>query len=203
MTQTMTPGGHRLLVRTLTAPSTDIASINTRLDVVEAFVQRDELRDELREAVRSVGDVMRVIQRFRGRRGEGREAWEVGVWIRTVDRLLAIIRGYLKEERMSLAAPAPAMEALQALVERFRPVSDVADMIEKAVDEVALTMGLASAGEGEGSGEEGETDIEGDDVTVSSLASAPAPAKKHETKKEKQEREKAQSEMAKWWMRPE
>lgn len=199
MAQTMTPGGHRLLVRTLTAPSTEITSINTRLDLVEAFVQRDEVRDELREAIRSVGDVMRVIQRFKGRRGEGREAWEVGVWIRTADRLIETIKGYLREE------PSPALDAL---VQRFRPVSDVAEMIEGAVDEVALTMGLASASESESedAGEDGEGEVEMDSneaVAAPTLAPAPLQARKHETKKQKQERERAQSELAKWWMRPE
>ncbi|MFO0757835.1 MAG: DNA mismatch repair protein MutS [Byssovorax sp.] len=60
---TVTPAGARLLRRRLLAPLLDVGAIRRRHDQVEIFVQNPRSRDELREALRSLGDLERLSTR--------------------------------------------------------------------------------------------------------------------------------------------
>ena len=60
---TRTPMGGRLLRRRLLAPLTDLAAIRRRHDAVEAFVTDGSVRAQVRDSLRSVGDVERLATR--------------------------------------------------------------------------------------------------------------------------------------------
>ncbi len=62
--ETLTPMGGRLLRRWLSRPLLDIARINERLDAVQALVEDTDLRLQVRDALRGVGDLERWINRI-------------------------------------------------------------------------------------------------------------------------------------------
>jgi DNA mismatch repair ATPase MutS len=190
LSKTMTPSGHRLLVRTLTAPSTDLDFINSRLDLVQSFVDRPYLREELKDMIRGVGDVMRIVQRFKGRRGDGRDAWEVGRWIRGVTRIIDRIRLELKLEP-EYDAGASGHSRLEEFVHAFKPLETLAQTLEESIDEVAVLRGaVEEEGDEDGMEEAGEAMV------------APPGRKEGETRKEEVERKRQEREDAMWWMRP-
>lgn len=142
LSRTVTDSGHRLLKRTLTAPSTSLSAINERLALVQAFHDREVLRTDLRDALRTTGDVMRIVQRFRAWRGDATDVWDVAKWIRNVNRLRDRIRIDIasegKRRRKELNGRAEGVERLEQLLTAFSPLEDLVESIEGAVDETLL-----------------------------------------------------------------
>lgn len=61
--KTITPMGGRLLKRWIALPLKDISAINDRLNVVEYFINNQEIKDTLIERIREVGDLERIISK--------------------------------------------------------------------------------------------------------------------------------------------
>jgi DNA mismatch repair ATPase MutS len=203
LAQTRTASGHRLLIRTLTSPSTDIAAINRRLSLVQALVDRRDLRDDLRESLRDSGDIMRVLQRFKGQRGTGRDIWDTAKWIRGVEKLLARIKQDIPTSRETASAiPSPdcihdtpeGIDRLRALLGHLSDLSSIADKIEASVDETNLLRGLDL--------ETDEEDLEGLEAAGDALVASTGSKKDGETRREVKEREREEREQAIWWIRP-
>jgi DNA mismatch repair protein MutS len=71
--RTVSPMGARLLKRWLALPLKDIAPINERLEGVQAFLERAELRDKLSEIIRHIGDLERLVAKAAAGRINPRE----------------------------------------------------------------------------------------------------------------------------------
>jgi DNA mismatch repair protein MutS len=71
--RTVTAAGARLLAEHLTAPLTEPAAIAARVDAVEFFVDRPELRGALRERLRHCPDIERALTRLSLGRGGPRD----------------------------------------------------------------------------------------------------------------------------------
>jgi DNA mismatch repair protein MutS len=71
--RTVTSGGARLLADRLGRPLLDVGRINARLDAVDFFVERRRLREDLRSALRSAGDMARALSRLALGRGGPRD----------------------------------------------------------------------------------------------------------------------------------
>ena len=71
--RTATNGGARCLASYLAAPLTDPAAINTRLDLVQAFVGDSDLREATRAALVRTPDLERALQRLALGRGGPRD----------------------------------------------------------------------------------------------------------------------------------
>jgi DNA mismatch repair ATPase MutS len=194
ISQTVTAPGHRLLIRTLTSPSTDIDAINSRLSLVEAFVKRRDLRDDLRQSLKDVGDIMRVVQRFKSQRGSARDIWDTATWIRGVDRLLNRLQLDLGDVKAESKTSAEGRNRLQDLVNQFKYLTACAEKIEASVDESSLLRGLEMEGE--------EEDPDGVEAAGDALVASSNSKKDKETKRESQEREREEREQALWWIRP-
>lgn len=194
ISQTVTAPGHRLLIRTLTSPLTDIDAINSRLSLVEAFVKRRDLRDDLRQSLKDVGDIMRVVQRFRSQRGSARDIWDTATWIRGVDSLLNRLKLDLDDLQATSHSTAEGRDRLFDLVKQFKHLTACAEKIEASVDESSLLRGLAMEGE--------EEDPDGVEAAGDALVASSNSKKDKETKRESQEREREEREQALWWIRP-
>jgi len=194
ISQTVTAPGHRLLIRTLTSPSTDINAINSRLSLVEAFVKRRDLRDDLRQSLKDVGDIMRVVQRFKSQRGSARDIWDTATWIRGVDRLLNRLKLDLGDVKAESKTSAEGRDRLLDLVNQFKHLTACAEKIEASVDESSLLRGLEMEGE--------EEDPDGVEAAGDALVASSNSKKDKETKRESQEREREEREQALWWIRP-
>jgi len=71
--RTQTAAGARLLAARLSAPLTDCAAINGRLDAVEFFLRQNELRDFVRKELRRTPDIERALARIALGRGGPRD----------------------------------------------------------------------------------------------------------------------------------
>lgn len=186
ISRTVTDSGHRLLKRTLAAPSTDLAVINSRLSLVSAFVDREPLRTDIRENLRRTGDVMRILQRFRARRGDGSDVLDVAKWIREVERIIERIELDIgsagKRKRKSATRNDEEAQRLAHLVESFSSLRALASDIESAIDETKLSSLLA--------GEE--------DEDSSSVIESPPLKKKAESRREEEQRKRDE----RFWLKP-
>ena len=75
--RTATPMGGRLLKRWISLPIKDMERLNRRLDTVGALLADDALREELGEALASVGDMERICSRIAARRVTPRELVQI------------------------------------------------------------------------------------------------------------------------------
>ena len=192
LSRTVNPSGHRLLIRTLTSPSTNIPKINQRLALVQAFVDRPELRTDLREMLKGLVDVMRLMQRFRSRAGDGRDVWEVSRWIRGVAKMLARIKQEIGIEQLrSSPATASGVARLDGFVAGFQGVVELAKKIENAVDEGAVMRGVEVVDEEEAEGVE----------AAGEALVAETGKREYVTGREAREKEKEERDRNMWWIR--
>ena len=75
--KTISPMGSRLLKRWMALPLKDVEPINERLDVVELFLKRPKLKENLEEHLRQVGDLERLISKVAVGRINPREVVQV------------------------------------------------------------------------------------------------------------------------------
>ena len=71
--QTVTGAGGRLLANRISNPLCDANQINKRLNIIEFFVNRNELRDQVRQLLKSTTDVGRAVSRLCVGRGGPRD----------------------------------------------------------------------------------------------------------------------------------
>ncbi|ORY34333.1 muts domain V-domain-containing protein [Naematelia encephala] len=152
LNRTVTASGHRLLIRTLTAPFTDLRAINSRLALVQALHDRDELREDLQALAKQFGDIMRLVQRFRSQRGDRYDVWETAGWIRSTGKLLQRIREELESENENESKDAAGTveegkQRLQEFMDEFTPLEEIAEMIEGAIDEEMMAQPADEDGE--------------------------------------------------------
>ena len=152
--RTVTGAGARLLGADLSAPLTDIAAIDERLDLVALFAGDGGLRDRLRGALRALPDIGRALGRLVAGRGGPRDLGQLRDGLEQAQMLHDMLR---PGEPMPglLAALLPAFlghEALVALLRRAlvaTPPIDTAQggYIAEGYDE-SLDMLRGQGGEG-------------------------------------------------------
>lgn len=100
--RSLTGAGGRLLSDWLSAPLTEVEGVSARLDLVQYLVSEDDLRNQLREALRRVPDLERALSRLTAGRGGPRDL----AAIRDGLAATADFRALIEKQRM---APVPAM----------------------------------------------------------------------------------------------
>ncbi len=75
--KTISPMGSRLLKRWLALPLKEVEPVNDRLDVVEFFLKNPEIRENLEEHLRQVGDLERLVSKVAVGRINPREMVQV------------------------------------------------------------------------------------------------------------------------------
>ncbi len=120
--QTLTPMGARLLRTWVTAPLLEVAAITARLEAVEAFLHNATLRAALRDTLREIRDMERLVGRAATGTATGRD--------------LAILRDSLRRlPEFQLTLMNSAQPALQALVTDFDPLADLCDLLLRALED--------------------------------------------------------------------
>ena len=120
----VTPPGSRLMAEWLTYPLTDIQQISLRQDAVEEFLAADARRDEIRERLRNVYDLARIMSRVIQERVSPRELIAVGQTLQT----LPYFKEYLAGRKSSL---------LQTLGDSLFPLRELAEELSAALGEDA------------------------------------------------------------------
>ncbi len=112
--RTITGGGARLLADRLTAPLTDPAAINRRLDSASFFLAETRLCEALRLALKSVADMPRALTRLALNRGGPRDLGALRSGCSAAGEIATLFAGAPVTEELEAA-----MQALQALPEEF------------------------------------------------------------------------------------
>ncbi len=130
--RTITPMGARLLRRWLQLPLREPKAINERLDVVEYFFKNSELRDNVADQLKSVGDLERLVTKVACERISPRELLQVRNALRAVVEI----------RRMCVQAEMPQ---LKAVGEQLNPCESVQERITREIPDDAA--GTASRGD--------------------------------------------------------
>ncbi|KAL1404999.1 hypothetical protein Q8F55_008617 [Vanrija albida] len=196
ISRTVTDSGHRLLKRTLSAPSTSLPLINSRLSLVAAFVEREPLRTDLRDALRSMGDIMRIIQRFRANRGDASDVWDVALWIRSVQSLVGRVQLAVDLEPKSRkkrkdGGQVEGRDRLIELIDDLAPLTELATTIEKAIDQTCIPSAQMP-------------DDGSDDASSAAENGGDTPPKPSRSRfsREEEVRKREEEMRALWWIRP-
>ncbi len=117
---TLTPMGSRLMKRWMVLPLKDIAKIEERLDVVEAFHKNSGLRDQIAEHLKAINDLERLISKVAVGRINPRELQQ----LRNALENIAPIKTYLsKDSNKTLQVLSDGLDACEELHDKI--VSDL------------------------------------------------------------------------------
>lgn len=116
--KTLTPMGARMLKRWISFPLKNVKAINNRLDMVECLVQKTELKEQIEENIRVIGDLERLISKVAVQRINPREVVQLKIALKAIEpiRRLCIDSGN---------------ESLAGLGEQLNSCKIIADRIEK------------------------------------------------------------------------
>ncbi|MGC6329913.1 DNA mismatch repair protein MutS [Rhizorhabdus sp. FW153] len=117
--RTVTGAGARLLGNDLSAPLTDIAAIEARLDLVALFEGDGLLRDRLRSALRALPDIGRALGRLVARRGGPRDLGQLRDGLEQAHMLHDLLSGVAPMPQL-LEALLPRLSGHQPLIELLR-----------------------------------------------------------------------------------
>ncbi|MCB0428623.1 MAG: DNA mismatch repair protein MutS [Flavobacteriales bacterium] len=104
--RTLTPMGSRTLRKWVALPLKDIKAIQERLDVVEACISHEHMSDVLREEIRKVGDLERLISKVAAARVSPRE----------LRQLLRSLQALEPIRQVCMDAPHPDMQKMAASI---------------------------------------------------------------------------------------
>jgi DNA mismatch repair protein MutS len=85
MDNTVSPMGARLLKRWIILPLKDLHKINERLDLVELLIKETELRNKLVQAVKSCGDIERLVSKIPLKKINPREVLQLARGLKQVE----------------------------------------------------------------------------------------------------------------------
>jgi len=115
---TISPMGSRMLKRWMALPLKDKAPIQERLDCVDHFLHQSELAEGLREEIRQIGDLERIISKVATARISPKETVQLKRALSTIGPI-----------RRALEQTGNA--ALKKIAEQLNPCQSVIDRIEK------------------------------------------------------------------------
>ena len=145
--KTCTAMGARLLHRFLEQPLTERAQIEQRLDCVQSLCERSVDRDEIREYLRAVYDLERLMTRISYGSANPRDMIALRDSLRMFVPIKNVLRdfGTMQEEPADPGqtedAPGTPACALASLYEEIEDFSDLTDLLERSVvDEPPLTI---------------------------------------------------------------
>ncbi|KAI0594459.1 muts domain V-domain-containing protein [Biscogniauxia sp. FL1348] len=145
--RTVTKGGARLLSSWLSAPSTSLETIRARQDLVEHFIQNEEIRGQIVLLLRQSSDSQRLVQKFAIGRGDPDDLIALANTIRATQDIIRLLTGSsdLPDFDFALAggediAPTSIAPCFAPLVTRIQlegPLA-LASRIRASIDEDSL-----------------------------------------------------------------
>jgi DNA mismatch repair protein MutS len=128
MDKALTAAGSRYLLRSLLAPSTEMAMLEKRLDRVQALVDDPGLRQNIRDQLTGIYDLERLTARVASGRAGPRDLGQLG---RSLQRLPLLVLQLKQSETPSIQEIADSIDLLE----------DLASVLERAlVDEPPLGL---------------------------------------------------------------
>lgn len=143
--RTITPSGTRLLIKTLTQPSAHLPFIINRHTLVQAFLERPALREDLRSQLRELertrgrlGEIVRILQRFSGGRRITGGTSAARDLLDLRDRILGIRTLVRRISEEGLNGGGERVERLGTFVKGHRELGGLVTLIDGAVSSGAL-----------------------------------------------------------------
>jgi DNA mismatch repair protein MutS len=115
---TCSPMGARLLRRWIVMPLKELKPINDRLGVVEHLISNNELREELQQYIRQIGDLERLISKIGLQRANPREVCQLKKALKAIETIKSITEN-------TESAP------LKSIGNQLNPCTFISDKIEK------------------------------------------------------------------------
>ncbi|MDL2306478.1 DNA mismatch repair protein MutS [Desulfovibrio sp. OttesenSCG-928-C06] len=145
LNETVTPMGARLLEERLRQPWRELAPIQETQSVVQHFVQEPEKLEAVRKCLKTVHDLERLSTRICLNRGYPRDLSALGQSLQVLPELRTVLKqATLERGRYQTADEFEGREnplKLQALLEQWDDLKDVADLLKKALaDTLPLTI---------------------------------------------------------------
>ncbi|KAI0164779.1 muts domain V [Xylariaceae sp. FL1272] len=143
--RTVTKGGARLLNSWLSAPSTDLDTIHGRQELVEHFIDHEDVRDDLVLLLRRSHDSQRLVQKFAFGRGDPDDLVGLANTIRAAQDIVDLLTRESKGRSKPSPESAPEIQVdscFQPLLSRMRleePIQ-LADRIWISIDEEGITQ---------------------------------------------------------------
>jgi DNA mismatch repair protein MutS len=139
--QTCSPMGARLLRRWIVMPLKEIKPINDRLGVVEYLVSHEELREQLKQNIRMIGDLERLISKIGLQKANPREVCQLKKALKAIE----IIKKQCEEADN---------QPLKAIGEQLNPCSLMSEKIERELNPEPPVMLAKGSVIGQGVNEE-------------------------------------------------
>ena len=118
--RTITPMGSRLMKKWMLKPLVDVEEINRRLDAVEYLVNNPFLRAEIREKLRSIRDIERVMARVVFRSANARDLIALKNSLKVAPDIASCIRGcgvfLLEDCAENLAVPSEVIDDIESAI---------------------------------------------------------------------------------------
>jgi DNA mismatch repair protein MutS len=119
--QTCSPMGARLLRRWIVMPLKEISPINDRLGVVEYLVKHQELSEGLKQYIRQIGDLERLISKIGLQKANPREVCQLKRALKAIELIKKQCEGTNNQP-------------LRAIGEQLNPCSQMSEKIEKELN---------------------------------------------------------------------
>ena len=120
--ETITSAGARLLAAQLSAPLTDVAAINERLDNVQLFAQQSALRSTIRGYLKECPDMERALSRLCLARGGPRDALSMAAGLGAAQAVRVVLELQCNDLPEKLYAAVPILGGHETLVEQIRKI---------------------------------------------------------------------------------
>ncbi|KAI9511745.1 muts domain V-domain-containing protein [Russula earlei] len=140
--KTVTSGGTRLLSRWLCSPSASLSEINARLSIVAFFHARPHLQRDLRDCLRGIEDVTRVVQKFLLGRGNAEDVAAISAAI----SIWSSVRSRLSFEQTLNSKKRDGNSerewaSIDALISRMEDVSELERKFQASMDCASIRLG--------------------------------------------------------------
>ncbi len=121
--QTMTPMGGRMLRNWLLHPLLDVEKIKNRLDKVEVFSQDSNLLREMRESLKNVYDIERLLGRLSLGTGNARDLNAMKQSLQAIPKIKDLTQGRLQDINSQLDPLEELIELVVKAIEEEAPIS--------------------------------------------------------------------------------
>lgn len=135
--RTVTGAGGRLLASRISSPLVDIYEINNRLDVIEFFINYPNIRDDLRNILKSCPDVERAVSKLSLARGGPRDLANIKTTLSFIPKLKNLIHSFSQQKSDQIVKDLSF--AVKNIVGRLGVHDNLVDNLERALsDELPL-----------------------------------------------------------------
>jgi len=132
---TRTPMGARLLKRWLDEPLLEVDRINERLDAVGTFMRDTIHREELRERLRKMADIERLVARAATGTANARDLVALRQSLHLLPDILANLQAVLEFGKQDSDSTEAALQSsrIEALLHAIRPLDSLTELLDRAL----------------------------------------------------------------------